>query len=412
MKKIKYILITITLMLFVSIRGVKAFSINASSSVYENSSVAVKIEASGLTGRFDITSSNPNVLSGGDSKWIENETITMYFTAKSTGTAVITVKAVDVSNSSTGAEVTGSRSVTINVVKKYVPPAIDVNPTYNKNNYLKSLSIEGYELDKKFDKDTLEYSVTLKPGTDKINVSAEVEDSTAKTKGTGEVSVSEGINTIEIVVTAENGNERTYKILASVEEKDPIEVEINKEKYRVVKNKELIGTKDGYNETTIKIKDFDIPALYNEVTNVTLIGLKDKEGNIQLFSYDSSNGEYSEYKEFKFDLMQLYIHENKKSKYKKVNIKINDIDVIAYELDGIKDYYLLYATNTSTGYTGYYMYDVKENSVQRYNTLMLDKLTKEKDKYLSIILVLSSVCFLTMLFLLIEVNRDSKREEE
>lgn len=411
MKKIKYSLIIITLMLFASIKNVNAFSINAASSVYEKSSVAVKIEAYGLTGRFDITSSNQNVLSGGDSEWIENGTITVYFTANSVGTAVITVTAVDVSTSDKGAEVTGSRSVTINVVKKYVPPAIDVNPTYNSNNYLKSLSIEGYELDKPFDKEQLEYNVTLDPGTEKINVSAVVEDSTAKTKGTGEVSVSEGINKIEIVVTAENGNERTYKIFATVDEKDPIEIEINNEKYRIVKNKDLIEIKDGYIETTVKIKNFDIPALYNEVTHVTLIGLKDKEGNIELFSYDASNGEYSEYKEFKFDLMQLYVKENPKSKYKKVNIKINDVDVVAYELEGIKDYYLLYATNTTTGYTGYYMYDVKENSVQRYNTIMLDKITKEKDKYLSTIIVLSSVCFLTMLFLLIEVNRDSKREE-
>ena len=41
---------------------------------------------------------------------------------------------------------------------------------------------------------------------------------------------------------------------------------------------------------------------------------------------------------------------------------------------------------------------------------MLDKLTKEKDKYLSLVLVLSSVCFLTMLFLLIQVNRENKGE--
>lgn len=419
MKKVKLIMLIVILMLFstkVYAKDADANITASSTTVTLGSDVEIRVSTYKLWGTYSISTSNTNILGGGcqDSIGDDIATVKCTFSTKNTGTAVVTFGPNgknNLANPDNGQLFNETRSITINVVKKYVPPAIDVNPTYNKNNYLKSLSIEGYELDKSFDKDTLEYNVTLNPGTDKINVSAEVEDSTAKTKGTGEISVSEGINTIEIVVTAENGNERTYKILASVEEKDPIEVEINNEKYRVVKNKDLIGTKDGYNETTVKIKDFDIPALYNEVTKVTLIGLKDKEGNIKLYSYDSSNGEYSEYKEFKFDLMQLYIHENKKSKYNKVNIKINDVDVLAYELEGIKDYYLLYATNTSTGYTGYYMYDVKENSVQRYNTFMLDKLTKEKDKYLSIILVLSSVCFLTMLFLLIEVNRDSKRDE-
>ena len=71
----------------------------------------------------------------------------------------------------------------------------------------------------------------------------------------------------------------------------------------------------------------------------------------------------------------------------------------------LNEYYLLYGTNTTTGYTGYYLYDKKENTVQRYNTDILDKVTKEKDKYLSIVIVLSCVCFLTMLFLLIEINK-------
>ena len=71
--------------------------------------------------------------------------------------------------------------------------------------------------------------------------------------------------------------------------------------------------------------------------------------------------------------------------------------------------YLLYGTNTLTGNTGYYLYDTEENSIQRYNTILLEKVTKEKDKYLSLVIVLSCVCFLSMLFLLIEINRYNKK---
>ena len=250
------------------------------------------------------------------------------------------------------------------------------------------------------------------PGTENIKISAVAEDRKANIKGAGDVSVSEGVNTINVVVIAENGNERTYKITVTVDEKDPIEVNIDDKKYTVVKKRELIEKRDGYIETNVTINGFEIPTLYNEVTGVTLIGLKDLLGNIKLFSYDSKTGKYNEYKEIKFDIMNLYIHQDKESKFEKTIIQINNEETVAYKVDGFSDYYLVYATNTVTGYEGYYLYDVKENSVQRYNMNMIDKLIKEKNRYLSIVLVLSSVCFLTMLFLLIEVNRDNKRKNE
>ena len=108
--------------------------------------------------------------------------------------------------------------------------------------------------------------------------------------------------------------------------------------------------------------------------------------------------------------MNLYIHPTDESEYEKMDVTINGINTIGYKLDNIDDYYLIYATNTTTGYEGYYLYDMKENSVQRYDVTLLENLTQTKDKFFSIVLVLSCVCFLSMLFLLIEVNRDHKRE--
>lgn len=403
MKKIN-LFITFSIMMFLSIVKVDAFSINASSSVYVNNTVAVKVEANGLTGRFDISSSNQAVLAGNDSKWIENGSVTLYFKATSVGKATITVNAVDVSDSQ-GNEFTGSRSITINVIKKASKPSVDVNKVYSKNNYLKSLEVEGYEISPKFDKSTLEYNVELEPGTEEMEINVEKEDSKASVKGDGKVKVTEGINTVKVKVTAENGNEKTYVLNVKVDEKDPINIKIGKNKYTVVKRKELIEKKDGYDETTVKIKKFDIPALYNAVTKIYLVGVKDSEGKITLVSYDSKTGVYDYYNEFKFDLMNLYIHKKDNSKYEKEKIKINGEEIEAYKLESVDDYYLLYATNTITGYEGYYLYDVKENSVQRYDTKMLDTVTFTKDKYFSIVLVLSCVCFLTMLFLLIEVNK-------
>ena len=390
------------------------FSISASSkTVKVGETIKLTVYFDTYESGLSISSSNNNVLSGGvEEDWVDKSSYVTYFTAKSVGTATIYVNTkngttMDPNNEQ---DKNFNRSITINVVAKNTSNnTVDINKNYSKNNYLNSLNIEGYELNSAFNKETLEYNVELEPGTEKINISATVEDKKASIKGIGEVNVTEGINTIEIIVTAENGNERTYKILATVEEKDPIEVKINDKKYRVVRKKELIEQKDGYKETTVIINNFEVPSLYNEVTDVTLVALKDEEGNIKLFSYDSKTGKYNEYKEFDFDIMNLYIHENKDSKYDKVNIKINDIEVVAYKLDDLNEYYLLYATNTTTGNEGYYLYDIKENSVQRYDTTIIDKLSKEKDRYLSIVLVLSCVCFLSMLFLLMEVNKYNKK---
>lgn len=411
MRKIRYYLLIISLA-FICLENIQALIMKSPSTVYVDSRLVVTINAKGLTGRFNITSSDGSVLSGGeDSIWIEDNIITVYFRANNAGKAIITLKPVDVSDTK-GNAYTKSESITIKVIKKNTSTPIDINKTYSKNNYLKSLGIEGYELNPGFNKDTLEYSVTLSPGTEKIKVTGALEDSKASVKGLGEINVTEGVNTINVVVTAENGNERTYKLVVSVEEKDPINITINNKKYRVIKKREVLGSKNGYDSVDIKINDIGIPALYNEVTGVTLVGLKDENGTISLFSYDSSTGEYSEYKEFTFDLMNLYVHENKNSKYEKITIKLNGEDTIAYKIPSLDDYYLIYGTNTTTGYEGYYLYDKKENSIQRYDTKLLDKLTGEKNKYLNVVLVLSSVCFLTMLFLLIEVNRDNKREKE
>lgn len=403
MKKIKILILT--LFMFIGISNVSAFSINSSTSVTVGNSVAVTVEAYGLTGRFDISSSDSSVLAGNDSKWIENAKQVFYFTAKKVGKATITVRANNVTDSGYN-DFSGSRSITVNVVNKTSNKPINVNKNYSKNNNLKSLGIEGYKLDPAFNKDILEYKVELTPGTEKIKINATKEDNTSNIKGIGEFEVNDGVNTFNIVVIAENGNEKTYKITANMEEKDPILVTLDGKEYTVVKkDKELEEAIDGYEKTTVKIKEFDIPAFHNNATKVNLVGLKDKEGKIIMVAYDSKNNTYSIYKEISFDKIGLYIEEDKESKYEKVTIKIHDEEVNAYKLEGLNDFVLLYGVNTTTGNEGYYLYDKIENTVQRYDTELVDNLTEENKKYFNIIVALAAVSILSILFLIIKLNK-------
>ena len=406
MKKIK-LLIFAFILFFTYETSAFAYDlvVSGGNSVKVGNTIAITATAKGLTGKTTISSSNSGVLKGYCEDWLENSGFTCYFTAVSSGSATITATILNPSDDDGNDLNNISKSINVSVSNKTQQQIIDVNRVYDKNNYLKSLSIDNFEISPSFNKDTLEYTALISPGTEKIKINAEPESGNASVKGIGEVNVSEGANTFNITVTAENGNERVYKITSNVEEKDPINVELNDNKYRVVKKKELLSKTEGYTEKNVVINGIEVPALYNEVTDVYLVGLKDSEGNAKLFSYDIQDGSYSEYLELGFDKLNLYIKSSYNNDYEKVKIKINDREVEAYKLDNLDDYYLLYGINTMTGNEGYYLYDVEENSIQRYDTSLLDGVTQTKDKYLSIVLVLSSVCFLCMLFLLIEVNK-------
>ena len=84
---------------------------------------------------------------------------------------------------------TGSRSVTINVTGQSTKQEIDINKKYSSDNYLKELSIDGYELSPAFNKDTLEYTVSLDYDVEKINVIGKANDTKANVKGLGEINV-------------------------------------------------------------------------------------------------------------------------------------------------------------------------------------------------------------------------------
>ena len=338
-----------------------------------------------------------------------SKTYTFNFKALKSGTAKVYVNNAEVYafDESLMSVSKGSKSISIKT-------QAEIEASYSKNNYLKSLSVDGYELSPSFDKETSEYTVELDSTVESIKVNASVEDSTASLIGGGEVSVVEGSNSIELVVTAQNGNTRTYKIIANVKEVNPINVEVDNKKYTVVKRKSALSAPDNFKETTVVINNEEIPAFYNEITDYTVVGLKNEEGIVELFIYDLDSGKYTKYQELNFNSNKIFLLDavNIPNGLKETTIKINEKEIKAYKFDDNSIYYIVYGINLNTGNKDFYMYDSEEYTIQRYDTTMIDKLTKEKDRYLSIVLVLSCVCFLSMLFLLIEVNKYNKIKNE
>ena len=84
-----------------------------------------------------------------------------------------------------------------------------------ENNYLKSLSVEGYELYPEFNKNILTYYIVLSSDISSLDINAETENENAKIKITGNTKLTKAENTIKITVTAENKTTKTYNIIAT-----------------------------------------------------------------------------------------------------------------------------------------------------------------------------------------------------
>lgn len=250
------------------------------------------------------------------------------------------------------------------------------NQVKNSDNNLKSLSVEGATLTPEFNKDTLEYSVDLSSDTTKINIIAEKNDSKASIKGNGEIEVAEGPNKLEIVVTAENGSTKTYVINAIVAEKNPINVRVGGKKFTVIRKKDTLEAPEGYVETTVVINDEEVLAYSNEVTGYLLVGLTDSDGNSGWYIYDKDKSTYTKYTELSSNSIRLILLKpNKKDipyKYYKNTFEYNGEMIDGYTFDSESDFRLIYGMNIDTGEKLFYVYDLKDKTLQKfYNAQVL-----------------------------------------
>lgn len=115
--------VTIIIMFIALESDVLAASLTLTSSktitVGETQSITI---GSGVTGRVDITSSDPSVVSISTSRlWIENGSASVSITAKKEGSATITVKASSLASSEDGSKVTGEKKCNVIVKAKQKP---------------------------------------------------------------------------------------------------------------------------------------------------------------------------------------------------------------------------------------------------------------------------------------------------
>ena len=431
MKKLR-LLVFISIIVFSGVTTVKASSVSVSAASSATKGDTIKVTATINAGSGIYTTAGTLTCSGAgvsQSASLSSEDLNTASKSKSfplsikpTSSGTITCKATGVRIRELAAEseyALDGASTTITVTE----PTVIKKPTkeYSSNNYLKSLEVEGYTISPEFSKDTKEYTVEVPNDVTKVNIKAAKEDASATISGDGEKEVSEGTNTIEVKVTAENGNERVYTITLTVKELSPIEVTIGKEKYTIIRKEGIIEPPEDYEKTTIKIGEEEVLCYKNKVTKNILIGLKDDKGNTAYYSYDEKTKKYTKYLGYKIGALNISILDMPKDKiptgYVKTSFTYDNNKVDGYQYkpkDKIQsDFYLIYAQNEKTGSKGLYIYDKKEGTIQRLNEDLTTPYEKKADDYFLYMLIaisLFAVSVITFTTILITKSKHKKKK--
>lgn len=149
----------------------------------------------------------------------DNMTITVVVTDSEGNEKTYTINVVRLANESKEEETT--EEVEEVVETPVVAPIVYY--VYSSNNYLKSLNIKDYDID--FNRGTLEYKLKVKSDVKFLDITAIAEDYRSRVEINGNEEFKEGKNIVTIRVTAENGEEREYKLLVEKETKDVAEEE-------------------------------------------------------------------------------------------------------------------------------------------------------------------------------------------
>ncbi|BCJ93457.1 hypothetical protein acsn021_10260 [Anaerocolumna cellulosilytica] len=279
---------------------------------------------------------------------------TLKFIAKKLGTSEIALKDLtDIFEFESGE--------TMSVSSNQLTIQVEAKEAASNNAAVKSLKINPGKLEPEFNKDEYNYTTKVDNNTKQLIVSAETEDEKATVSITGNEALKEGNNTIKIVVKSEAGNEKVYTITAYREEDFKENGENTKEETQ--ETEEESNDTKSINEMTASIDSLKVYA-------------DDKETYIQ-------NG-------FRYHIIEVAEDVTIPDGYERTTLQLNGIAVTVYTLKNNleSDFLLIYAENIE-GEKGFYQYDRKEETIQRFiksksnNTVVMDSDLIKSEEYKS-----------------------------
>ena len=267
--------------------------------------------------------------------------------------------------------------------------------TASSDNYLSSLKVSPGTLSPAFSKDVTEYTMTVGGDVAKLVVSATASSPEAKISVTG-TRMDPGDNKTYITVTAENGTKKTYVISTYKDvqsqtepddggketpaepvtpDEDAKEIAVGDNRFAIDGDFEAHPVPAGFEASTVIIDDTEVPAAKGFGDKITLVYLVSLDGNAKAgyYIYDSVKKSYDYY----IDIEQLESHYaylpvtsgmEIPSGFEIETMEIEGCNVDVLKPSGRKDtaeFYLFYGMDSS-GKAGWYVYDMKYSTVQRF----------------------------------------------
>lgn len=245
---------------------------------------------------------------------------------------------------------------------------------------LASLQVSPGTLTPAFSADRTTYSLQVDEDVTSVVVSASAADGNATTSVSGANSIQKGKNTVRVTVTAENGAVKVYTInVQAGEDVGDSVATIDGKEYSFVMNEDGLEAPEGFTAGTTTYKDWDVLSYESPNKKITVVCLKDEDGENHWFIMDAEKDVFTPYQEYSSQYNRYIITAVPDGVaipdgFKETTLKIEDNSVVAYQSDDIadKDLYLVYAINVE-GEEGFYEYDAKEQAFLRYVPMIVSE---------------------------------------
>lgn len=313
----------------------------------------------------------------------DNRTNQLVFRANDTGTGSVWISAgsycVRVEGKDKPDDYDASGSASVSIVSASTPD--DSEPDYTPsapgksgNNALSALTVSAGTLTPAFDPAVTEYTLSLPQGTEKLTLTATPSDSNATVQGDGELTLQEGENTLPLVVTAENGDTKTYTVTAKVAQAPTLFLSFSGAKLGVVKDVEGVTPPTGFTAAEPVSQGGDTLPLWVDANGKhTLVYLVDEKGVAGFYLYSRTEGVLSPYLPLVYG-GATYIYTGIPSDKAAVpGLKAATVEAFSQTLSGwryedaaLSDFLVLYLMDDGGQY-GYYTYDTKNATLQRFS---------------------------------------------
>ena len=308
----------------------------------------------------------------------DSRTNQLVFRANSTGTGTVSISAGSYCIAGEDYDASGSASVSIVAASEPDDSEPDYTPSTpgkSGNNALSTLTVSAGTLTPAFDPAVTEYTLSLPQGTEKLTLTATPSDSNATVQGDGELTLQEGENTLPLVVTAENGDTKTYTVTAKVAQAPTLFLDYNGQRLGVVKDVSQVTPPAGFAPAEPITYSGDTLPIWTDVSGKrTLVYLLDEKTSAQgFYLFSQTTGVQSPYLPILCGSVTYIYTDIPKELSSVPGLTPATVKAFGQTLNGwtyndasLKDFCVLYLMDDAGSY-GYYTYDSREETLQRFS---------------------------------------------